>query len=975
MDRSLKCIFINVNSVVRRARRHYLKLFLDQEKPDILMMAEHRLGPIHRFELDGYVIHRQNSGQGRSRGTAIIVRDNIHSERIRVSTPNIENTAVRVKRPNGATISVVCLYAGPSVSFSDSDLVSLSELTREGEVLIGGDLNAKHTDWGGTVTNTMGRRLREFLLGCPDLEIVGTDGPTRVSTRAESYIDIFMASPGLGITGNARVLNYDISDHNAIEIRMDINELVARELPTFYNFGKMNVKRFNSLLHRGLPNCALPVDRNATTSEINDCVESMSKTFRDAMELSVPKVKLRKGGLPDLPLEIIDLIKQRKRLCRTLYRTTDFSRYRPLKAEIAELSGTIDAAIAIYEQGYYSNRLNSIRVDDTTFKKVKVAAGIRRINQVPDLKDENSIYIVEDAGKAELLAENFSSFHGRNDHLRTGEFSDQLTSEAASLVDHSPRTTFGVDFMADGTACNGRTDDYVIRAAEVGWAIKRRPAKKSVGQDGIPDIILKRTDNVVWGFIAILMNHCINLGFFPTAWKRAVIVPIPKSGSDPKSPSGYRPISLLSPFGKILELFILDKVRDFIWERKLLLDNQFGFRGRHSTSNALTVLTDYISRGLNRRCATIAVSLDFAKAFDTAWQAAILRKMTTLGFDRIITRMVADFLENRAFSVRIGDSLSDERAVTAGVPQGSILGPVLYNILLSDIPLPPEGDLLLIYADDILVAANGARASGVNKRLNSYLRTLNEYFEKWTIGLNASKSTGIIFRGSGGSVFPNARGYIPKLTIGESAIEICETMKYLGIVFDERLSFIKHVDYVLCKVKRTFSAYHKVLGRRNGLSTDVRLLVYRQVIRPMMAYAFPAWYTISSAQMERIRVWERRILCSCLGLKRYIAEDGTWRSPSCRRIYDGVKFGRIDVFLVNTALASLERSATIENDLIGGCYDRVGTDDLQIKRHLLPVDLLTLSERGLLRDGEDLLFYHRRYRTLDIENTVYNVCQ
>lgn len=968
-------MFANVNSVIRRTRRHYLKLFLDEHKPDILMIAEHCLSSHHRFELDGYIIHRQNRGNDRKRGTAIIVRDNIHSERFRVDTPNIENTAIRVKRPNGTTISVVCLYSRPTSAFSASNLASLDELTREGEVLVGGDLNAKHPDWGGTVTDTRGRCLHGFLLGCPDLDIVRTNGPTRITPTTQSYIDLFMASPGLGITGNSNVVQYGYSDHEAIEVYMDIDGLIEKEPTRIFNYRKMNVKRFNSLLHRNLPNCALPVDRNATTEEINDCVESMTRTFKEAMDSSVPKVQLRRGGLPDLPAEIRDLTKQRRRLHRTLYRTTDFTRYHPLKAEIRELDRIIDAAIAEYERNFYTNRLSAIDVNNMTFRKVKAAAGVRRINQVPDLKDEDSNFVVDDTGKANLLAENFSSFHGRNDHLRTGTFSDQLTEEAASLLDHSPRTTFGVDVMADGSASNGRIDNYAIRAADVGWAIRRRPPKKSVGLDGIPDIILKRTDNVVWAFLAILFNHCINLGFFPPAWKRAVIVPIPKSGSDPKSPNGYRPISLLSPFGKLLEQFILDKVRDFIWEQKLLLDNQFGFKHRHSTSSALTVLMDYVSRGLNQRCATIAASLDFAKAFDTAWQAAILRKMTTLGFDRTITRMVAAFLANRAFSVRVGDSFSGERAVTAGVPQGSLMGPVLYNILLSDIPLPPEGDLLLIYADDILVAAKGARAKGVNKRLNDYLQTLHEYFMKWTIGLNVSKSTGIIFKGSGGNIYPNARAYKPTLTIGESAIDTCGTMKYLGIILDERLSFIRHVDYVLCKVKRAFSAYYKVLGRRNGLSTDVRLLVYKQIIRPMMAYAFPAWFTISSAQMERLRIWERRILSSCLGLRRFRMDDGTWRNPSCHRIYSSVNFDRIDSFLVKMAMASLDRDATIDNGLVRGCYERAETDDLLTRRYFSPVDLLALGEGGHLRVDGRLLFYHRRYRSLDIGNTVYNVNQ
>ena len=299
----------------------------------------------------------------------------------------------------------------------------------------------------------------------------------------------------------------------------------------------------------------------------------------------------------------------------------------------------------------------------------------------------------------------------------------------------------------------------------------------------------------------------------------------------------------------------------------------------------------------------------------------------------------------------------------------------MYNILLSDIPPPPEGDLLLIYADDILVASSGPRMSTVNRRLNGYLSSLDEYFRKWGIKLNAAKSNGIIFKGSGLNLYPNARKFTPKLKIGTSEIKCSSSMKYLGVVFNERFNFIGHIDHVLQKSKKTFFAYHKVISRHNGLSKQVRLLIYRQIVRPTLAYAFPVWFAISSHQMERLRIWERRILSTCLGLKTVIHNDGTMRRPSCKEIYNSVDFGRIDTFLVNSGLKFLENCKNLDNDLVKACFSTSDADSVTERKSLGPLDLLFLHERDLLETDGKLLFYHRRFNTLDIDNVVYNIMQ
>lgn len=141
---------------------------------------------------------------------------------------------------------------------------------------------------------------------------------------------------------------------------------------------------------------------------------------------------------------------------------------------------------------------------------------------------------------------------------------------------------------------------------------------------------------------------------------------------------------------------------------------------------------------------------------------------------------MADFLRGRSFRVRVGDKLPDQRRVMAGNPQRSFLGPILYNIFVSDVPSPPERRLLLSYTDDNLLAFSGPRASSACRTVNAYLERLHRYFSDWKLELNVGKSVAVVFGGRPSTVYPNFKGYMT----GDELIRICEKIKYFGVVFD-----------------------------------------------------------------------------------------------------------------------------------------------------------------------------------------------
>lgn len=339
--------------------------------------------------------------------------------------------------------------------------------------------------------------------------------------------------------------------------------------------------------------------------------------------------------------------------------------------------------------------------------------------------------------------------------------------------------------------------------------------------------------------------------------------------------------------------------------------------------------------------------------------------------------MIASFLRGRVYRVKVGEEMSVQRHVSAGVPQGSLLGPVLYNIFVCDIPAPPERCLLLTYADDVLVVSSGPRASTVTGRLNAYLASLHGYFKDWGLRLNVGKCVAVVFSGkSKRIVYPNFRRYVPVLRIGGRIIRVQDSMRYLGVVFHGRFDFCRHVDFVLCKAKSVYFGYCRLLGMRGGLPPDVRVLIYRQVIRPILTYAFSAWCGISSHQMERLRVWERRIIRTCLGMRRRVVVDGSVRSTPCRQIYGAVDFPRIDVFMVRSALRYFENSRASSNLIVQASLDHPPDTSSEVTmRHLRPSALANLNDEGMLFSDDVLIFYHRRSDSFNVLNAVYDAAQ
>jgi hypothetical protein len=304
--------------------------------------------------------------------------------------------------------------------------------------------------------------------------------------------------------------------------------------------------------------------------------------------------------------------------------------------------------------------------------------------------------------------------------------------------------------------------------------------KKAPGPDNISNTALKLLPPKVVVTLAAIFNASLRLCHFPSRWKNATVIFIPKPGKNSKLPQSNRPISLLSSIGKVLEKVILTRLVKVTDENSTIPDEQFGFRPKHSTVDQLINVTEFIAKGFGQNQSTGAIFLDVAKAFDTVWHDGLVYKLHAAGVPMAMVRLLNSFLNRRVFHAKI---LSTQREIQAGVPQGSVLSPTLYAIFTADIP-KPDNTKIALYADDTAILVRSWSPEIISRDLQGAVENLESWFRTWRIDVNPEKSSAILF---------TKRHFRP---VGEVAmfnrvIPWTTVVKYLGVKFDNHLTFIR----------------------------------------------------------------------------------------------------------------------------------------------------------------------------------------
>ncbi|GFX09274.1 probable RNA-directed DNA polymerase from transposon X-element [Trichonephila clavipes] len=235
-----------------------------------------------------------------------------------------------------------------------------------------------------------------------------------------------------------------------------------------------------------------------------------------------------------------------------------------------------------------------------------------------------------------------------------------------------------------------------------------------------------------------------NLRYFPNAWKTAVIIPILKPGKDPTRADSHRPISLLPILSKLAEKIISARLNDYLERNNILTPEQHGFCPRLSTSHQLLRVVEYIKDAIDRNQYTAAVFLDIQKAFDRVWHTGLLYKLIKFKIPPPLILLLKSYINDRSFTVKINRTYSLTKSAKAGIAQGSILGPVLFNLYVNDI-IKSTNTMICMYADDTAILSRDYDPDTLTKNINTHLAHLEKWFSVWKIALNTSKTEAVSF--------------------------------------------------------------------------------------------------------------------------------------------------------------------------------------------------------------------------------------
>ena len=336
---------------------------------------------------------------------------------------------------------------------------------------------------------------------------------------------------------------------------------------------------------------------------------------------------------------------------------------------------------------------------------------------------------------------------------------------------------------------------------EINDIISNLKNSTSKGHDNLPISLLKSCNLELSSILTHLTNESLSSGVFPDTLKIAKVIPVFKSG-DNRSITNYRPISVLSNISKIFEKLVCTRLNKFLVDKQLLHDNQFGFRPKLSTCLALLQLVDELRRSIDEGNITVGVFVDLAKVFDTVDHKIMLAKLQYYGIRGVPNKWFSSYLSNRKQYVSINNSNSIPSDISCGVPQGSILGPILFIIYVNDLNSVSQQLRNIMFADDTNLFLTGNSIETIESLMNSELCNLIEWFQANLLSLNISKTNYI--------VFSKKRNITANILIGDTPLVKLDTTKFLGVIISCDLKWNSHIDVVLNKISKNVGIIAKV---------------------------------------------------------------------------------------------------------------------------------------------------------------------
>ena len=810
-------ILINARSMTNKTDE--LKLILDKHKIGIACITETWLKKNNTIYNDFFFnnqfqplfAHREKRKGG---GCAILI-SNCLTFRCIFQGSKFQCELICVKLLIAQPILIICIYRPPDCTVKNTRKILkyiYNLLGNTKRYIILGDFNSPNINWNMlAASDQIGKVLLEFINQTNAIQSVNKP------TREKAILDLVLSFPDNLVSTNV-IENFSTSDHNMVKFKVCINERCKR------------IKQSNVLV------------RNINRKNLNECRKNISSINWDyilpyyfSIEEKYSKLTTCLLGIYDkiMPLRPIKKIIKEKypRDIKDLYKrklsTYNELKKTPLNIDIKmkykiiskQLKTKIQSHNLKKEQIAISKGYNSIH------KFIKRKMGDN--GYIAFLTDSNDKIYKDNLEKSNILAKTFLT-----------NFSDKkLQNEVINENNELSMLDLDLD---------------VIQIREL---LRKLPNKNSTSPDGIPYILLKHSAEELAPILTEIFRIILDSGNIPKIWSTSIIIPIHKKG-DKSDPNNYRPISLTCTLCRVLERIISIEIIRFLNKKSYFSDDQYGFLTNRSTSTQMLVMLNDFYKAIQLNKSIDLVYIDFARAFDSVPINRILYKLKSIGISGKIYMFIKNFLENRTFRVKIEDTLSDSFSTLSGVPQGSVLGPLLFLIFINDLPkYLPESINIKIYADDVKLYIEHK-----NDFETEILSEALSCIEQWSIinGIDISlEKCVVLYIGKNN----NKRKY---RLLGKQMSEV-DSVRDLGIIIDSSLSFSQHYEKI---IKNAYFLTHQIFRLIKTKDINKLVFCYKTYVRPCLEYATEVWNPSkveTSHQIERVQKFFTRIalkICS-----------------------------------------------------------------------------------------------------------------
>lgn len=769
------------------------------------------------WNINGYTLHYPADKTFTARGCIIFTKDTLKSFQIDSRKMNfIEHIQVGIQTNTGSNILISCIYRSPSAT-SDECILELAEVmgikkyynTKFDCILHMGDFNFKEINWQLQSTTVGNEHLAtRFLETVMDLFLIQhVRQPTRYrGDNIPSVLDLILTNEEGMIETIDHCAPIGSSDHEVLEFKYVYRNVNDVYRPGKFCYFKGNYEEINKELEN------VDWENLLARGSIEDLWTRFADKLSNISEKNIPvsKSKPKNYDTPWMNPDTLSAIQLKRKMwkkykyCRN---PQNKERYNQAKAVSSQ---KVREAQAQYEK---TVALKSKEDPKAFWKYVQSKTKVKESIQC--IIDQGVIYS-DNEHKADLLNKFFHSVF----------ISESDTDNLPNFV----------------TRTNQTLENVEITETIVKKHLNKIKESKSQGSDGIHPKLIKETVTSITKPVTKIYTKSMEESKLPQIWKVANITPIHKKG--PKTDvSNYRPISLTSIICKTMERIVRDTLMDYMEDNNFFTNHQHGFRkGRSCVTQLIEVIEKWTDKLDNQNDIDV-IYLDFQKAFDTVPHNRLILKLKGYGITGNILHWIKDFLSDRKQRVVLNGTHSTWTNVTSGIPQGSVLGPILFIIYINDLP-DAIHNFVKLFADDTKLFATVNNIDDKNS-LQSDINQLLEWSQNWLLKFNNSKCKHV-------HLGPNS---IHRYTMSNTVIEKSEEEKDLGIIIDSKLQFQQHINAQVKKANQKVGIINRTF---KYMDKDMFLTLYKSLVRPHLEYGSTVWAVINKKEAILIENVQRR---------------------------------------------------------------------------------------------------------------------